>query len=56
MATTLNDAFQACDVAISESTKEVGDLNKQDVINFHDNIELKGKMWKGHMKQVKLMY
>jgi hypothetical protein len=42
MATTFNDAFQACDVAIDESMKEVRDLNRQDVFNFHDNIDIEG--------------
>jgi hypothetical protein len=42
MATTFNDAFQTCDVAIDESMKEVGDLNRQDVFNFHDNINIEG--------------
>jgi hypothetical protein len=56
MAATPNDAFQACDVVIDESMKEVRDLNRQDVFNFHDNIDIEGEMWKGHMKQVKLMY
>jgi hypothetical protein len=47
MVTTFNDAFQACDVAIDESTKEVGDLNKQDVFNFHDNVDIEGENVEG---------
>ncbi len=47
MVITFNDAFQACDVAIDESMKEVGDLNKQDVFNFHDNIDIEGENVEG---------
>jgi hypothetical protein len=38
MVAIINNAFQACDATIDESMKEVGDLNSQDVFNFHDNI------------------
>jgi hypothetical protein len=47
MATTFNDAFQACDVAVNKSMKEVGNLNKQDVFNFHDNIHIEGENVEG---------
>jgi len=47
MATIFNDAFQACDVAIDESMKEVGNLNKQNVFNFHDNIDIEGENVEG---------
>jgi hypothetical protein len=44
---TLNDAFQTCDVVVDESTRDARDLNKQDVFNFHDNIDIEGENVEG---------
>ncbi len=42
MATTINDAFQACQVANDESMKEAGDLNRLNVFNLVNNINIEG--------------
>ncbi len=35
-----NDEFQACEVAIDESMKEAGDLNKQKPFNLANNVNI----------------